>query len=117
VQIKTIKETKKIIKNIATIAIMAITFHIAHTTEAAELTVYGKGGVIYGEGTVQVCPEQSTDACATLSVNLQEIKIRGADGKVITIDKDDVCVLIISNKTSDTHFIQGESIQIKLIER
>ncbi len=97
---------------------MAITFHIAHnTTEAAELTVYGKGGVVSEGKKIQICPESSTDACATLSVNLEEIIIKGVDGKIIAVDKDDVCVLIVPNKTSYTHFIQGESIQIKIVER
>ncbi|MGE4540599.1 MAG: hypothetical protein AB7D35_04995 [Bacteroidales bacterium] len=110
----------KIINNLTVMAFVAIAFLFAQTTVAAEVTVYGKGGVSGGHGsggtTVKICPEASTAKCATLTIDINEIKINGVDGNIIVINKDDISVLMIPNISSDIHSIQGESIEIKLFE-
>jgi hypothetical protein len=102
------------------LAFLAIAFLITQTTDAAELTVYGKGGVSAGNSgggtTIKICPEPSSAKCASLTIDLNEIKINGVDGSVILISKDDISVLIMPNTNSDTHYVQGDSIEIKLIE-
>lgn len=100
-------------------AFVAIAFLLAQKTEAAELKVYGKGGVSgdHGSGgtTVKICPEASSALCATLTIDINEIKINGVDGNVIVINKDDVHFLMIPEISPEGGF-QGESIEIKLIE-
>lgn len=110
----------KVIKNLTVMAFVAIAFLLAQTTEAAELTVYGKGGVSgdHGSGgtTIKICPESDPKiVCATLKIDINEIKINGVDGNVIVINKDDVRVLMIP-EISPEGGVQGESIEIKLIE-
>lgn len=99
------------------LAILLATFFMVLTTEAAELTVYGKGGVSGGHGsggtTVKICPESSTDKCATLTIDINELKIDGEDGNVIVISRDDISILLIPKSTAH---IQGESIKIELKE-
>jgi hypothetical protein len=49
----------------------------------------------------------------TLSIDIDDLKIKRNDGNVIVIRMDDISVLLIP---SDNHTVQGESIVIKLIE-
>jgi len=110
----------KVIKIITIMAFIATALFLSQATEAAELKVYGKGGVSGEHGTggtsVKICPETSTDVCVTLTIDIDEIKIDGIDGNVIIIKKDDVSVLRIPEIDPVTGIIQGESIEIKLIE-
>lgn len=107
----------KIIKSLTIMAFIVIAFLIAQTTEAAEVTVYGKGGVSVDHGnggtTVKICPERDDAKCVTLSIDIDDLKIKRNDGNVIVIRMDDISVLLIP---SDNHTVQGESIVIKLIE-
>ncbi len=50
---------------------------------AAEVKLYGYGGITYGNGTITICPNPSQAECATVVISGNEIKI------IIAATKDD----------------------------
>ncbi|MCK9450860.1 MAG: hypothetical protein M0Q90_04160 [Bacteroidales bacterium] len=109
----------KTFKSLTVIAFTALAFLFTQSTEAAELKVYGKGGVSgdHGSGgtTIKICPEASSALCATLTIDIDDLKINGVDGNIIVISKDDIGVFMLP-EISPEGGVQGESIKIKLIE-
>lgn len=99
-------------KAIISISISLLFILTTVTTEAAEVKVYGKGGVTGsqsgGTTTVKICPERDPAVCATLNINLNEIKINGSDGTIIIIPIDSIVSLNMPNCDE----VQGDTIEI-----
>ena len=76
-------------KLFAALSIFAVLFSITLNASAAEVKIKGYGGITYSNGTAKICPNQSKDDCATLTISGTEIKdIKAAFADVqITAEK------------------------------
>lgn len=86
-------------KLFATLSVLAIVFGITLDASALEVKVKGYGGVTVQRGTtVKVCPNQSKDDCATLTISGGEIKdIKTAFSKMEVDELLQKYTLVIAN--------------------
>lgn len=100
-------------KKILFTVLMGMVVMLQSVSFGAELTVYGSGGITINpqNGDVTVCPKASTDKCATLIIEPDEIKIldgnaqgnypgQGINGVITTEDGQSINVQIIQGNIS-----------------
>ncbi len=109
----------KIIKILAVAFVLSIVSLFEGHSTAATLTIYGSGGVNLKEGTI--CPNPSTQECATLVVNGSEIKdiilARGDNGEIASIMERYTLVIENFPHEAGGGIILGQNIRIKLIPK
>ncbi|MCD4679262.1 MAG: hypothetical protein K8S00_02625 [Bacteroidales bacterium] len=100
-------------KNILFTVLIGMMIMFQSLSFGAELTIYGSGGITINpqNGEVTVCPTASTEKCATLIIEPDEIKIldgnaqgnypgQGINGVITTEDGQSINVQIIQGNIS-----------------
>lgn len=98
--------------------VIGLLFLIPFITEAATVTIYGKGGttVVHGDGTttVTVCPEQSSSKCATVEVSIDEIKLLSYPPGIGIDESTTIEVLSIDILKDDNGNLVGSNFKLLL---
>lgn len=77
--------------------------------EAAQITVYGKGGAttVHSDGTttVTVCPEQCTAKCLTIEINIKDLKLLSIPPGLGIEDLDNVEIISLDLSEDENGYV------------